>query len=242
MSKICCLKNCLKLFLTALLIACLTPSVLFANGKPAGKHIHVFDQTVTGTIKDGANGVPLPGATVSLKGSAKSVTSDAAGSFSITVPDSKSVLVVSYVGYATQEIVVGTNATLEISLQSNSSVLSQVVVVGYGTQSKKDITGSVKSLKSDAFNRGIINAPQQLLQGKVAGVNVVSVSGEPGVGLGITIRGPGGVRTGSTPLFVVDGIPLDNSATGRGDPLNYLNPTDIESIDVLKYASATAIY
>jgi iron complex outermembrane receptor protein len=115
-------------------------------------------------------------------------------------------------------------------------------VVGYGTQKKKDVTGSVKSLKSDEFNKGIINAPQQLLQGKVAGVNVTSVSGEPGVGQGITVRGPGSVRSVSTPLFVIDGIPLDNSATGRGDPLNFLNPQDIESMDVLKDASATAIY
>src|SRR4030095_10908316 len=88
----------------------------------------------------------------------------------------------------------------------------------------------------------IINTPQQLLQGKVAGVNVTSASGEPGAILGITIRGPGGVRTGSTPLFVVDGLPLDNSSTGGGDPLNFINPQDIESMDVLKDASATAIY
>jgi iron complex outermembrane receptor protein len=114
--------------------------------------------------------------------------------------------------------------------------------VGYGTQSKKDVTGAVKSVKSESFNRGIINAPQQLLQGKIAGVNVVSASGEPGASQGITIRGPGGVRTGSTPLFVVDGLPLDNSSTGNGDPLNFINPADIESIDVLKDASATAIY
>ena len=121
-------------------------------------------------------------------------------------------------------------------------MLSQVVVVGYGTQNKKDVTGSVKSLKSDAFNKGIINTPQQLLQGKVSGVNVTSSSGEPGASMGITVRGPGGVRTGSTPLFVVDGLPLDNSSTGGGDPLNFINPQDIESIDVLKDASATAIY
>jgi iron complex outermembrane receptor protein len=86
--------------------------------------------------------------------------------------------------------------------------------VGYGTQSKKDVTGSVKTLKSDAFNKGIINSPQQLLQGKVSGVNVTSATGEPGGALGITIRGPGGVRSGNTPLFVVDGLPLDNASTG----------------------------
>ncbi|RZL97323.1 MAG: SusC/RagA family TonB-linked outer membrane protein, partial [Pedobacter sp.] len=98
------------------------------------------------------------------------------------------------------------------------------------------------TLKSSEFNKGIINSPQQLLQGKVSGVNVTSATGEPGGALSITVRGPGGVRSGSTPLFVVDGLPLDNASTGGGDPLNFINPDDIESFDVLKDASATAIY
>jgi iron complex outermembrane receptor protein len=114
--------------------------------------------------------------------------------------------------------------------------------MGYGTQKQRDVTGSVKSVKSEAFNKGIINSPEQLLQGKVAGVNVTSATGEPGGAQGITIRGPGGLRTGSTPLFVIDGLALDNSSTGGGNPLNFLNPQDIETIDVLKDASATAIY
>jgi iron complex outermembrane receptor protein len=158
------------------------------------------------------------------------------------VPDNNSILVISFVGYATQEVRVGNNVQLNISLQPGTSDLAQVVVVGYGTQNKRDVTGSVKSIKSEAFNKGIVNTPQELLQGKVAGVNVTSASGEPGGVLGITIRGPGGVRTGSTPLFVIDGLPLDNSTTGIGDPLTFINPQDIESIDVLKDASATAIY
>jgi TonB-linked SusC/RagA family outer membrane protein len=228
------LQHCLKLFFPAILVCLLTPAFVFAKDDP--------DQPVTGIVKDAGTGTGLPGATVSIKGGNKTVLTDASGSFSITVPDNNSVLVVSYVGFISREITVGANATLEILLQPNNTDLAQVVVVGYGSQSKKDITGSVKSLRPESFNRGIINSPQQLLQGKVAGVNVTSVSGEPGGSLGITIRGPGGVRTGSTPLFVVDNIPLDNSATGRGDPLNFLNPQDIESIDVLKDASATAIY
>jgi iron complex outermembrane receptor protein len=198
-------------------------------------------QSVSGTVKD-AGGAALPGATVSVRGSSQTTSTDAAGAFRITLPPAASTLVVSYVGYLTQEVPVGTRTTISIVLQSGTSELAQVVVVGYGTQNKKDITGSVKSLKSEAFNRGIINSPQQLLQGKVSGVNVTSASGEPGAVTGITVRGPGGVRTGSTPLFVVDGLPLDNSSTGGGDPLNFINPQDIESIDVLKDASATAIY
>ncbi|MDQ3683777.1 MAG: TonB-dependent receptor [Bacteroidota bacterium] len=199
-------------------------------------------QTINGTVKDANNGNPLAGATIAVKGGSQSTASNVNGAFSIAVPGNNSTLVISYVGYATQEVSVGNSTNLEIALVSNSVELNQVVVVGYGTQNKKDITGSVKSLKSDAFNKGIINSPQQLLQGKVSGVNVTSASGEPGAITNITVRGPGGIRTGSTPLFVVDGLPLDNSSTGGGDPLNFINPQDIESIDVLKDASATAIY
>jgi len=231
MSKICISQRCLKSFFAATLICIcfLFPNDIFAQ------------QTTSGTIRD-ADGKPLAGATIAVKGSSQTTFSDLKGAFTISVPDNNSILLISYVGYITQEIKVGASTNFEISLLPSVGELNQVVVVGYGTQNKKDITGAVKSLKSEAFNRGIINSPQELLQGKVAGVNVTSVSGEPGGILGITIRGPGGVRTGSTPLFVVDGIPLDNSATGRGDPLNFLNPQDIESIDVLKDASATAIY
>ena len=199
-------------------------------------------QTISGTVRDASTGNPLVGATIVVKGSNQSTASDAQGTFSIAVQGNNSILTISYVGYTSQEVTVGTRTNLEIALVSNSVELNQVVVVGYGTQNKKDITGSVKSLKSDAFNKGIINSPQQLLQGKVSGVNVTSASGEPGAITSITIRGPGGIRTGSTPLFVVDGLPLDNSSTGGGDPLNFINPQDIESIDVLKDASATAIY
>jgi TonB-linked SusC/RagA family outer membrane protein len=201
-----------------------------------------FDRIIKGRITDAATGTALAGASVSVKGGTTSVLTDAAGNFTISVPDGEVVLVVSYVGYAPREISVGNKTNIDLSLQSNASDLAQVVVVGYGTQSKKDVTGSVKSIRAESFNKGIINSPQQLLQGKVSGVNVTSATGEPGGIQSISVRGPGGIRTGVTPLFVVDGIPLDNSSTGGGDPLNFLNPQDIESIDVLKDASATAIY
>jgi iron complex outermembrane receptor protein len=200
------------------------------------------EKTVSGTVKDASNGRGLMGATINVKGTLVNSVSGQDGAFSIIVPDDNSVLVISYIGYESQEVPVGSSISLTISLQPTNGDLGEVVVVGYGTQSKKDVTGSVKTLKSGEFNRGIINSPQQLLQGKVAGVNVTSATGEPGGALGITIRGPGGVRSGSTPLFVVDGLPLDNASTGGGDPLNFINPEDIESFDVLKDASATAIY
>ena len=154
----------------------------------------------------------------------------------------------SFIGFDKQSVEgfvlsAANSRSLVIKMKEQSSNLNEVVVVGYGSTTKKDITGSVKSLKSTEFNSGIINSPEQLLQGKVAGVNVTSATGEPGGTQGITIRGPGGVRTGSTPLFVIDGMALDNSGTGGGaNPLNFMNPQDIESIDVLKDASATAIY
>jgi len=234
MSKICFLQRSRKLFFSALLacICFLVPRTAFTT--PV--------QTISGTVRDGANGNPLVGATIAVKGSSLHTLTDAKGAFTITVPGSNSILTISYIGYLTREVAVGAGTNLDITLASTSSELNQVVVVGYGTQNKKDVTGAVKSIRSESFNKGIINSPQQLLQGKVAGVNVTSASGEPGAILGITIRGPGGVRTGSTPLFVIDGFPLDNSSTGGGDPLNFINSQDIESIDVLKDASATAIY
>ncbi len=197
---------------------------------------------VTGTILDAQDGRPLPGASINIKGSTQFTSSNENGAFSISVPDDNAILVIKYIGFVTQEIIVGNRTKIEVSLKASASDLSQVVVVGYGSQNKKDVTGSVKSLKSEEFNKGIINSPQQLLQGKVSGVNVTSASGEPGAITGISIRGPGGVRSGSSPLFVVDGLPLDNSNTGNGDPLSFINPQDIESLDVLKDASATAIY
>lgn len=231
MHKICFLPPGAKSILTAML-ACscfFPPQRVFAQ------------QTVSGTVTDGANNQPLAGATISVKGSTQRTTSGANGGFVITAPAATSILVISYIGYVTQEVPAG-SGRLQIVLQPGSSELTQVVVVGYGTQNRKDVTGAVKTIKSESFNKGIITSPQQLLQGKVSGVNVTSASGEPGTNMSITVRGPGGVRTGSTPLFVIDGLPLDNSSTGGGDPLNFINPQDIESIDVLKDASATAIY
>ncbi len=199
-------------------------------------------RAVNGTITDDT-GAALPGVNILEKGTTNGTVSDANGNFRISVASSESVLVFSFVGTITQQVTVGSRDVISVQLAYDSQTLSEIVVVGYGTQESKDITGSVKSIKSEDFNRGIINSPEQLLQGKVAGVNVTSASGEPGSPQGITIRGQGSVRSGSTPLFVVDGVALDNSGTGgAGNPLNFLNPQDIESMDVLKDASATAIY
>lgn len=197
---------------------------------------------IKGKIIDAATSESLVGASILIKGTTKGASTDVNGQFSISIADEKTVLVVRFLGYDSQEITVGNRQNIDIALKSNASSLEQVIVVGYGTQKKTDVTGSVKSVSNESFNKGIINSPEQLLQGKVAGVNVTSATGEPGGAQGITIRGPGGLRTGSTPLFVIDGLPLDNSGTGGGNPLNFMNSEDIEKIDVLKDASATAIY
>ncbi len=234
----------LKIFFAVLLSGsyfCL-PAIALEHTSSGREAITILQQTISGTILDGLDGKPMVGASVAVKGGGQSTSTDANGSFSLQVPDNNAVLVIRYVGYVSQEIVVGNRSRIEITLQPDQAELAQVVVVGYGTQKKKDITGAVKSLNSDEFNKGIITSPQQLLQGKIAGVNVTTASGEPGANMGITVRGPGGLRTGSTPLFVVDGLPLDNSSTGGGDPLSFINPQDIETMDVLKDASATAIY
>ena len=198
--------------------------------------------TVTGRVTDATTQDALVGCSVVVKGTQRGTNTDANGNYSIAATAGDA-LVFGFIGFEKQEISVGNQSVINVQLKSSASDLSQVVVIGYGTTTKKDMTGSVKSLQSTEFNKGIINSPEQLLQGKVAGVNVTSASGEPGSSQSITIRGPGGVRTGSTPLFVLDGLALDNSSTGGAiNPLSFLNPQDIESIDVLKDASATAIY
>jgi TonB-dependent starch-binding outer membrane protein SusC len=199
------------------------------------------DITVTGKVT-GDGDEPLVGVSIRVDGTDKGTITDVDGNFSLLAP-SDGTLVFTFIGFETQKVAVNNQSTINVRLASSANALSEMVVIGYGSATKKDMTGSVKSVKNTDFNRGIINSPEQLLQGKVAGVNITSASGEPGGAQNITVRGPGGVRTGSTPLFVIDGMALDNSSTGGAtNPLSFLNPNDIEAIDVLKDASATAIY
>ncbi len=205
------------------------------------KVIEVVFITVTGQITD-ENGIPLAGASVLEKGTANGTITDFDGNFSIDV-ESDAILEVSYLGYKTQEVAVDGRTSINVQLSPDATLLEAVVVVGYGTQKKTDVTGSIASVKSEDFNKGIVTNPGQLLQGKVAGVNVSNISGEPGAAQDVIIRGVGTLRSGTTPLYVIDGFALDNSGTGVAtNPLNFINPQDIESIDVLKDASAAAIY
>ena len=198
--------------------------------------------TVTGTVTDEQN-IPLPGASVLEKGTTNGTTTDFDGNYTISVANGNAILEFSYIGYSTTEVSVNGQNNITVQLVEDATQLEDVVVVGYGIQKKSDITGAIASIKSEDFNQGVVANPGQLLQGKLAGVNVSNVSGEPGANQNIIIRGVGSLRSGTTPLFVVDGFVIDNSPTGiASNPLNFINPQDIASMDVLKDASATAIY
>ncbi|MFM2015234.1 MAG: hypothetical protein RIQ51_724 [Bacteroidota bacterium] len=209
------------------------------------------NKTVTGKVLDAKDGSPIAAASVVAKGTSTGAKTAADGTFAITVPTSVTKLVVSTVGYSSKEVTAEGNVT--VSLNQTSEQLNEVVVVGYGTKKVKDATGAVVSLGEKSFNKGVISSPEQLLQGRVAGVNVTSNSGEPGGAVNITIRGTSSVRSNNNPLYVVDGVPLygggtvgsaisvEGGTTAR-NPLSFLNPNDIENISILKDASSAAIY
>jgi iron complex outermembrane receptor protein len=215
-------------------------AVIFA-AKDSFVHGASVAQPISGTVTD-ETGAPLPGATVLIKGTTKGTSTDSNGKFVIDA-EAGAVLEISYVGYSLKEVSVNGQTAIAVQLDPDLSQLNEVVVVGYGTQKKSDVTGAISSVKSEDFNRGVVTNPGQLLQGKVSGVNITNASGEPGAAQNVIIRGIGSLRSGTQPLYVVDGFLIDNSAQGFDtSPLNFINPNDIESIDVLKDASATAVY
>jgi len=208
-------------------------------------------RTISGQITDETN-LPLIGATVKEQGTSNAVSTNSKGEFKINAVKGK-ILEVSFIGYKTKQVAANADV-LNIKLEPDASNMDEVLVVGYGKQTKKDVTGAVTQLDAKNFRQGVVTSADNLLQGKIAGVRVVASSGEPGGGVDVTIRGVGSIRSGSTPLFVVDGVPLTNddvSPTGSNvgfgsskakNPLNFLNTSDIESISVLKDASEAAIY
>ncbi|WP_424494262.1 SusC/RagA family TonB-linked outer membrane protein [Salinimicrobium sp. GXAS 041] len=209
-------------------------------------------QTVSGTVTDGQ--MPLPGVNILVQGTSNGTTTDFDGNYTIDNVGSDAVLVFSYLGFSEQQISVNGRSTINVTMEEDAAALSEVVVIGYGTVASRDATGAVTTVTTEDFNRGVVGSAEELIQGRTAGLQVTSASGEPGSGVNIRIRGTTSVRGGNNPLFVVDGVPLagdDVTAAGTnvgfGDssaknPLNFLNPQDIESISVLKDASATAIY
>ena len=197
-------------------------------------------QSVSGLITD-SSGTPLPGVNVIIQGTNIGVSSDFDGNYQINV-DNGQILVFSYIGFDSVELTVN-GANQDVKMTESDSELDEVVVIGYGTVRKKDLTGAVDLVTEKNFAKGSVVSPQQLIRGKVAGVSIVSNSGAPGDDSNVLIRGIGSLNLNSNPLYVVDGIPLDSGGVGGSrSPLNAINPADIEAISILKDASATAIY
>ncbi|QGY46778.1 SusC/RagA family TonB-linked outer membrane protein [Maribellus comscasis] len=229
--------NKLKLLFLVLFIL---PLALFAQNK------------ITGVVKSDA-GELLPGVTIIVEGTTQGTTTNFNGEYSITAPADGN-LMFSFIGYLSQTVPVNGQSAINVVLQQDIEELEQVVVIGYGTVKKSDLTGSVTSVKADELNPGANASVEQALQGRVAGVQISQKSNEPGGGLSISIRGSGSIQAGNEPLYVIDGVIVNNgSVAGTGgvgftgnqnprNPLNSLNPSDIASLEVLKDASATAIY
>jgi iron complex outermembrane receptor protein len=216
----------------------------------------VFAQKViTGKVADSKDGSPVAGASVTPKGGSGGTTTGTDGTFRITVPDNATTLVISYIGYASQEVSISGKTSVDVNIVATGGAnMNEVVVIGYGTARKKDLTGSVVTVTQKDFNQGPTTSPQQLIQGKVAGLEVTNTNGMPGAATTIRIRGNSTVRSGNNPLYVVDQVPLDGRIAKPGqsnlgfgnspasDPLYFFNNNDISTISVLKDASATAIY
>lgn len=188
--------------------------------------------TVTGVVKD-KNGEPIIGANVLEKGTTNGVITNIDGQYTLKVRNANSVLSFSYIGYKTQEIIIGNNRQFNVTLHDDTELLDEVVVIGYGTQKKGDVTSAISSMKAENFVKGAVTDAGQLIQGKVAGLNISLPSGDPTGNSQIMLRGISSLKGGTSPLVLVDGVP---------GSLNTVAPEDIESIDVLKDGSATAIY
>jgi TonB-linked SusC/RagA family outer membrane protein len=218
--------------------------MLFVVGSAMGQQ-----RTVTGTVVEADGDFPLPGVNILIKGTTQGTFTDGDGKYSIQVSGPDAVLVFTLVGYTNQEIRVGDRTTIDVRLAEDVKTLGEVVVVGYGEQDRKTLTSSISSVSSKDIQGLPMASPDQMMQGRAAGVQVSSSSGTPGGGMFIRVRGSTSINASSDPLYVVDGIPIvsDNqSAVGLGgqitNPLADLNPADIESMEILKDASATAIY
>ena len=211
-------------------------------------------RTVSGKVTD-AQTTGLPGVTIIVPGTTVGTSSGADGSFTLQVPDAATTLSFSFVGYSAQQVNIAGKSSVQVTMREDSQQLNDVVVVGYGTARKQDLTGAVAVLGEKDFNRGVFTSPDQLIQGRTSGVQVTNSSGQPGGAATIRIRGNSAVTGTGQPLYVVDGVPLDGRSARPGlvgstdlgsgadsNPLNFLNPDDVESVTVLKDASATAIY
>ena len=234
----------MKKYLVLFLMLFCVNSVLFAQKR------------VTGIVTDEETSDVLPGVNVVLKGTIQGTVTDVRGSYSFEVSSGEAILVFSFIGYQSQEIRVGSRSVINVSLSTDVKDLDEVVVVGYGTMKKMDLTGSVSSISGDILKETVVTNVDQMLQGRLAGVHVTQNSGAPGGATTIRIRGASSINSSNEPLYVIDGIPFSGDGTTIGgfdwmggsngqnkvNPLSTIAPSDIESINVLKDASAAAIY
>ena len=228
------IKLCRVLMLLPLLAIALLPLQARAQGAT---------RTVSGTVLDETS-EPLIGASVIAQGSTTGAATDFDGKFKITVSQNVKNLEITYVGYEKAVVAIPASGNLEIKLKPNTQVMEEVVVIGYGVQKKDDLTGSISTVGEKDFNQGLISSPEQLVNGKVAGVQIVNSGGSPTAGSTIRIRGGASLNASNDPLIVLDGVPMEvgGSVSGSGNFLSLINPNDIESMTVLKDASSTAIY
>ena len=202
-----------------------------ANTSPATKSAQQ-QQKVTGKVVD-ANNEPLIGVSVLEKGTTNGTITDFDGNYTLEVPSGKNILEISYIGYKTKEITIGNNSLINIKMEPDTQALDEVVVIGYGTVKKRDLTGAVASMKNEDVTVAPTSNVMEALQGKIAGMDIVKSSGQVGEDVSILLRGSRSIYGSNEPLFIIDGIPGSYSQ---------VNPSDIESVDVLKDASSTAIY
>lgn len=216
--------------LVILFMALITTCQLFAQ------------KTLTGTVKDGnANGEAIIGATVQITGTGTGTITDIDGNFSVEVPAGKNQITVSYVGYKSQTINVAGKSHVNVVLHADATNMDEVVVVGYGTMKRSDLTGSVSSINEEQIKQGVNTSLEQAMQGRIAGVQVTQNSGAPGGGISVQVRGINSL-SGNEPLYVIDGIAVSGNTDSNTSVLSSINPSDITNIEVLKDASATAIY
>ncbi|MDQ6481676.1 TonB-dependent receptor [Dyadobacter sp. LHD-138] len=220
-------------------------TLLIASGLFSGESL--AQQMITGRIISAPDKITLPGATVVVKGTTNGTTTDGEGKYAISAP-AGATLVASFVGFQSQEILVGSQSVIDLMLTAENNALDEVVVVGYGTQKRRDLTGAIVSVNAQAIKEMPITSAEQGLQGRLAGVQVIQSNSAPGGAISIRVRGGNSVMGGNEPLYVIDGFPVYNSIgsndgqTQPSNPLSSINPNDIVSMEVLKDASATAIY
>jgi TonB-linked SusC/RagA family outer membrane protein len=217
---------------------------LLCVGVMAAQWVFAQDRTISGKVLDSRSGKGLSGASVTASPSKRGTQTDASGAFKITVTATDKSLSVSSVGYTTQVVSIEGTTQVQVTLASATADLGEVVLVGYGTTRKKDLTGAVVTVGAKDFAKGPLTSPEQLINGKVAGVQITAPSGAPGAGGRIRVRGTSSLSGSNDPLIIIDGVPIDQQGgiAGSANPLNLINPNDIETFTVLKDASATAIY